>query len=96
MSEILASVYAASRRWLSVRMGPVAALGWSRVGARVLVWAVAWCFFFSKLPTKGSLERSQNSCILNHFPSKWKSEEPIECPTSLGCYTSAFTESLGR
>jgi len=90
-----------------LRICSISAMAVSPDGTRCGLGLVpCWCtgiglggsmvFFFSKLPTKGSLERSQNSCILNHFPSKWKSEEPIECPTSLGCYTSAFTESLGR
>ena len=53
-----------------VRMGPVSALGWSRVGPQVLVGGGSMFFFFKEMPTNGSVERSQKSCILNHFPSK--------------------------
>ena len=80
-----------------VRMAVRFGLGLVPCGSTGIGWDGSMVFFFfSELPTNGSLERSQNSCILNHFPSKWKSEEPLECPTSFGCLHLCFHRILDR
>ena len=52
-----------------VRMGPGTGLG------LVPCWSTGIGWYSINAVINGSLERSQNSCSLNHLPSKWKSEE---------------------